>query len=234
MPEFGIRTGAAYHAAMSFLSPADRVRIKICGITRFEDATAAVELGADALGFVFYEKSPRYIEPEDAAAIIRQLPESVSAVGLFVNPAQQQIDDTLNCCPLDIIQLHGDESADFCRAQSLPVMKAVAVSCADDLMRAASFDCAVLLDAKAPAGVFGGTGTPFDWSVLEGFSHPFPLILAGGLNPENVASALAVRQWFAVDVSSGVETSPGLKDSDKMQAFIAAVRGCSQQIREQQ
>ncbi len=211
---------------MSFLSPADHVRIKICGITRLEDAMAASELGVDALGFVFYGKSPRYIEPEKAAAIIQQLPDAVSAVGLFVNPSQQQVDDVLTVCPLDVIQLHGDETPDFCRAQSLPVMKAVAVSCAEDLVRAASFDCAVLLDAKAPAGVFGGTGKSFDWSLLQGFSHTFPLILAGGLNPENVAEALAVRQWFAVDVSSGVETSPGLKDAGKMQTFVAAVRGC--------
>ena len=127
---------------MSFLSPADRVRIKICGITRLEDAQAAVALGVDALGFVFYDKSPRYIEPAKAAAIIRQLPDSVSAVGLFVNPTQQQINDTLESCQLDIIQLHGDESSDFCQAQTLPVMKAVAVSCADDLKRVASFNCA--------------------------------------------------------------------------------------------
>jgi phosphoribosylanthranilate isomerase len=211
---------------MSFLSPAPHTRIKICGITRLEDAQAAVEFGVDALGFVFYGKSPRYIEPEKAAAIMRQLPDSVSAVGLFVNPSQQQIDDVLAICPLDIIQLHGDESAEFCQTQTLPVMKAVAVSCADDLGRAASFNCAVLLDAKAPAGVFGGTGTSFDWSLLQGFSHAFPLILAGGLNPENVSEALAVRQWFAVDVSSGVERSPGLKDAGKMQAFVAAVCGC--------
>ncbi len=222
----GFHEKFSYHAAMSFLSPADHVRIKICGITRLEDAQAALELGVDALGFVFYGKSPRYIKPEKAAAIIRQLPDSVSAVGLFVNPTQQQIDEVLKHCPLDIIQLHGDESADFCQAQALPVMKAVAVSCADDLQRAASYDCAVLLDAKAPAGVFGGTGKSFDWSLLQGFSHNSPLILAGGLNPENVAEALAVRQWFAVDVSSGVETSPGLKDAGKMRAFVAAVRGC--------
>lgn len=211
---------------MSFLSAADHVRIKICGITRLEDAQAASELGVDALGFVFYGKSPRYIEPAKAAAIIRQLPDSISAVGLFVNPTQQQIDEVLKDCPLDIIQLHGDESADFCRAQTLPVMKAIAVSCADDLVRATSYGCAVLLDAKAPASVFGGTGKSFDWSLLHDFAHPYPLILAGGLNPGNVAEALAVRQWFAVDVSSGVETSPGLKDAGKMQAFVAAVRGC--------
>ncbi len=210
---------------MSFLSPADHVRIKICGITRPEDAIVASELGVDALGFVFYGKSPRYIKPEKATEIIRQLPDSVSAVGLFVNPTQKQIDDMLKVCPLDIIQLHGHESAEFCQAQKLPVMKAIAVNRLDDLQCATSCDCAVLLDAKAPAGVFGGTGKSFDWSLLQEFSHPFPLILAGGLNAENVTQALAVRQWFAVDVSSGVEMSPGIKDAGKMQAFVTAVRG---------
>jgi phosphoribosylanthranilate isomerase len=217
---------SSYNTAMSFLSPAPHTRIKICGITRLKDAKVASELGVDALGFVFYGKSPRYIKPEEAAAIIRQLPGSVSAVGLFVNPTQQQIDETLKDCPLDIIQLHGDESVDFCRAQALPVMKAVAVSSADDLQDATSYDCAILLDARAPAGVFGGTGKSFNWSLLHSFTHDFPLILAGGLNPENIKQALAVRQWFAVDVSSGVETSPGLKDAGKMEAFVAAVRGC--------
>jgi len=210
---------------MSFLSSAPHTRIKICGITRPEDATAASALEVDALGFVFYGKSPRYIEPANAAAIIRQLPDSVSSVGLFVNPTQHQIDEVLTNCPLDIIQLHGDESAEFCQSQALPVGKAIAVSCTDNLARAASYSCPILLDAKAPAGVFGGAGKSFDWSVLQSFTHTFPLILAGGLNPENVAEALAVRQWFAVDVSSGVETSPGLKDAGKMQAFVAAVRG---------
>ena len=211
---------------MSFLSPADHVRIKICGITRLEDAITASVLGVDALGFVFYDKSPRYIHPADAAVIIRQLPDTVAAVGLFVNPMQQQIDEVLADCPVDIIQLHGHESAEFCLAQTRPVMKAVAVSRPDDLQRAASFSCPVLLDAKAPAGVFGGTGKSFDWSLLQGFTHNFPLILAGGLNAENVAQALAVRQWFAVDVSSGVEMSPGLKDAGKIQAFVTAVRSC--------
>jgi phosphoribosylanthranilate isomerase len=208
---------------MSFLSPANHVRIKICGITRLADAMAASKLGVDALGFVFYDKSPRYIEPAKAAAIIRQLPDSVSAVGLFVNPAQQQIDDALACCPLNVIQLHGHETGEFCQAQVLPVIKAVAISSADDLPRVASFGCAVLLDAKAPAGVFGGIGKAFDWSVLHGLAHAFPLILAGGLNADNVSRAMQVRQWHALDVSSGVEAAPGLKDSEKMRAFVATV-----------
>lgn len=200
-----------------------RTRIKVCGITRLEDALAASGLGIDAVGFVFYNKSPRYITPINAAAIIRELPPFVSAVGLFVNPTQQEIDDALTCCPLGVIQLHGEESPEFCLAQPRRVIKAIPVETAADLQRAASYPCSVLLDAKAPKGVYGGTGRAFDWSLLHGFSHDHPVILAGGLNCENVGHALSVRQWFALDVSSGVETSPGVKDADKMRAFAEIV-----------
>ena len=203
-----------------------RTRIKVCGITRSEDALAASELGVDALGFVFYEKSPRYIAPKEAARILRALPPFVSAVGLFVNPSQGYIDEVLHACPLDIIQLHGDESPAFCRTQSRRLLKAVAIEAAADLERASQFHCPLLLDAKAPPGVYGGAGERFDWSLLHGFRHDYPLILAGGLHSDNVRDALAVRHWFAVDVSSGVESSPGIKDADKMRAFVAAVRDC--------
>lgn len=200
-----------------------RRRVKVCGITRLEDALAAAALGVDALGFVFYRKSPRYIEPGQAAEIIRVLPPFVSAVGLFVNPGQEQIDAALAVCPLDVIQLHGDESPAFCQAQSRRVIKAIAVSTADDLQQAGDYRCTLLLDAKAPPGVYGGTGESFDWSLLQHFRHDYPLILAGGLNSENVRQAALIRQWFALDVSSGVESSPGIKDADKMRAFITAV-----------
>ena len=201
-----------------------RTRIKVCGITRIEDALTAIALGVDALGFVFYEKSPRYIEPRQAARIVRALPPFVSAVGLFVNPDQGHLDRVLGDCPLDIVQLHGDESPEFCQAQGRRVIKAVAVETASDLPRASSYHCPLLLDAKAPPGVYGGAGESFDWSLLQGFGHDYPLILAGGLNSDNVREALAIRQWFAVDVSSGVESSPGIKDAGKMRAFVAAVR----------
>jgi len=129
------------------MNPAIRTRIKVCGITRLEDALAASALGVDAIGFVFYKKSPRYIEPMKAAAIIRELPPFVSAVGLFVNPEQAFIDEVLTCSPLGVIQLHGDESPDFCQ----------------------QYTCSILLDTKAPKGVYGGTGHSFDWSLLQGF-----------------------------------------------------------------
>ena len=202
-----------------------RTRIKVCGITRLEDAVHAAALGVDALGFVFYPASPRYIEPAAAAAIIRQLPPFVSAVGLFVNASQSEIDAVLNACPLDILQLHGDESPAFCAAQTRRVIKAVAVQEADDTARIADFDCAVLLDAKAPSGVYGGAGKAFDWALVEELEHAHPLILAGGLHADNVAQALAVRHWDALDVSSGVEISPGIKDGEKLQRFLAAVHG---------
>jgi len=203
-----------------------RTRIKVCGITRLEDALEASKLGVDAVGFVFYEKSPRYIEPARAAAIIRQLPPFVSAVGLFVNPSQDFIADVLQSVPLGVIQLHGDETPEFCAAQRRRVLKAIHVSCADDLKRAAAFDCPILLDTKALAGVYGGTGNTFDWSLLHDFKHDYPVSLAGGLHVDNVAEAMAVHAWFALDVSSGVELSPGIKDAGKMRAFVNAVNLC--------
>ncbi|MDX8405353.1 MAG: phosphoribosylanthranilate isomerase [Mariprofundus sp.] len=211
---------------MSYAEKGVRTRVKICGITRLEDALVASELGVDALGFVFYKRSPRYITPQKAAAIIRALPPFVSVVGLFVNPTQTEIDEVLLSCPIGVIQLHGDETPEFCQAQSRRVLKAIAVSSQEDLKRAGRYNCAVLLDAKAPAGVYGGTGSSFDWSLLQGFKHAYPLSLAGGLNIGNLPDALAHRQWFALDVSSGVEASPGIKDTDKMRTFIAAVNGC--------
>jgi len=200
-----------------------RTRIKVCGITRLEDALTASRLGVDAIGFVFYPKSPRYISPMQAAKIIRQLPPFVSAVGLFVNPKQGEIDAVLQHCPLGVIQLHGNESPEFCMAQPRRVMKAIPISSAQDLKRAQTYPCPVLLDTKAPEGVYGGTGTSFDWSLLKNFEHDHPLILAGGLNAGNVEAALSVRQWFALDVSSGVEMSPGIKDEAKLSEFIARV-----------
>jgi phosphoribosylanthranilate isomerase len=178
----------------------------------------------DALGFVFYAASPRVITASAAAAIIRNLPPFVSTVGLFVNATQAEIDAVLDECPLDVLQLHGDETPAFCAAQQRRVIKAVAVQDSTDILRIADFDCAVLLDAKAPPGVYGGTGSSFDWGLVESLEHKHPLVLAGGLDADNVAQAMAVRQWDALDVSSGVEISPGIKDGPKLQRFMAAVQ----------
>jgi len=201
-----------------------RTRIKVCGITRLEDAMSASILGVDAVGFVFYKKSPRYITPMKAAAIIRKLPPFVSAVGLFVNPEQCFIDEVLSLCPLGVIQLHGDESPEFCQSQARRVIKAIPISCQKDLAIARQYNCAILLDTKAPKGVYGGTGQSFDWSLLQNFDHDYPLILAGGLHSQNAKLALSHRQWFGLDVSSGVETSPGIKDYDKMREFVSQVQ----------
>jgi len=200
-----------------------RTRIKVCGITRQQDALRAAALGVDALGFVFYQASPRYIEPAAAAAIIHSLPPFVSAVGLFVNAAQQEVDAVLQHCPLDVLQLHGDESPDFCAAQTRRVIKALPVCEVADTRCVGDYPCAVLLDAKAPAGVYGGTGLSFDWSLVGALQHAYPLLLAGGLDADNAAAALAVRQWHALDVSSGVESAPGNKDAEKMRRFMDVV-----------
>lgn len=205
------------------MSTKHHTRIKVCGITRLEDALTASRLGVDAVGFVFYPKSPRFIAPDKAATIIRQLPPFVSAVGLFVNPTEDDIAEVLQTVPLGVIQLHGDESPEFCQAQRRRVIKAIAIGSKEDLKKASKYECPLLLDAKAPQGVYGGTGTTFDWSLMEGFEHPHPLILAGGLNSDNIEAALSHRQWFAVDVSSGVEVSPGIKDDTKLCDFVGRV-----------
>jgi len=219
----GILVSQPYSVAMLTSENMHRTRIKICGITRLEDALEASRLGVDAVGFVFYNKSPRYIEPQKAASIIRQLPPFVSAVGLFVNPTQDIIAEVLQTVPLGVVQLHGDETPDFCAAQRRRVMKAIPVSTNDDLKQTSRFRCPLLLDAKAPAGIYGGAGQAFDWSALDGFKHDFPLTLAGGLTVDNVEEAMTIRQWFALDVSSGVESSPGIKDAEKMRAFVKTV-----------
>ena len=207
-----------------------RTRVKICGITQLKGALAASAFGVDAVGFVFYDKSPRYIEPMKAATIIRNLPPFVSAVGLFVNATQTYINTVLECCPLGVLQLHGDETPEFCQSQARRVIKAIPVSSLQDLERAQQYDCPLLLDAKAPKGVYGGTGRSFDWSLLENFEHHFPLTLAGGLNINNIQAALSHRQWFALDVSSGVEISPGIKDYQKMKALMQRIHTIPTQV----
>lgn len=200
-----------------------RTRIKVCGITRSQDALDAIAAGADALGFVFYDKSPRFISPADAAEIIKKLPPFVATVGLFVNADQTYIDEVVTLCGLDVVQLHGDETSFFCDKQRVKVIKALAVSSFEDLVRVTEYNCSVLLDAKAPEGVYGGAGQVFDWSILHGFEHAYPLIIAGGLNVQNINTALALRQWFAVDVSSGVEQFRGIKDREKINSFCKKV-----------
>ncbi|WP_285376310.1 phosphoribosylanthranilate isomerase [Pseudomonas sp. lyk4-TYG-107] len=205
------------------------VRSKICGITRIEDALAAVEAGADAIGFVFYAKSPRAVSVQQARAIIQALPPFVTTVGLFVNASRCELGEILDAVPLDLLQFHGDETAEQCEGWHRPYIKALRVKAGDDI--AAAVDAypsasGVLLDTYVE-GVPGGTGEAFDWSLIpQALSKP--LILAGGLTPENVADAVARVKPYAVDVSGGVEASKGIKDHAKIRAFINAVRRCSQ------
>jgi phosphoribosylanthranilate isomerase len=201
------------------------VRVKICGITREQDLHAACAAGADALGFVFYEKSPRHVAAAAAAALVRELPPFVQSVGLFVNAAPAFIEAVLQAVPLDLLQFHGDESPADCARYGRPYIKAVRVNRDTDLIKcAADFEDArgLLLDAYVP-GVPGGTGERFDWSMIPE-TMPKAVILSGGLTPDNVAEAVEqVRPW-AVDVSSGVEMAKGIKDAHKIAQFIAKAK----------
>lgn len=201
------------------------VRVKICGITRIDDLHAACDAGADALGFVFYDKSPRHVSVEAAAELVRALPPFVQSVGLFVNADPAYIESVLKHVPLDLLQFHGDESPLDCVRYGRPYLKAVRVKADTDLLKcAADFDAArgLLLDAYV-AGVPGGTGERFDWGLIPA-NLPKPVVLSGGLTPDNITEAVqGVRPW-AVDVSSGVELTKGIKDSHKMAQFIAKAK----------
>lgn len=202
------------------------VRSKICGITRIEDALAAVEAGADAIGFVFYPKSPRAVTAQQARAIIAALPPFISTVGLFVNASACELNETLDAVPLDLLQFHGDETPEQCEGYHRPFIKALRVKAGDDIAAACdrySKASGILLDTYVE-GVPGGTGETFDWALIpKGLSKP--IILAGGLTSANVSQAIAQVQPYAVDVSGGVEKSKGIKDHDKIRAFMSAVHG---------
>jgi phosphoribosylanthranilate isomerase len=203
-----------------------RVRVKICGITNLEDALAAAEAGADALGFVFYEKSLRYIQPEKASDIIKQLPPFINTVGVFVNAREEFIRQTIQLCGLSAVQFHGDEPPAEClKYTPVKSIKAFRVESESILNILPKYNTdAWLLDAFIK-GVEGGTGCMFDWDIASkacGFGRP--VILAGGLTIDNVQEAIKQVQPFAVDVSSGVEDHPGKKDHAKLKDFISIVR----------
>lgn len=201
-----------------------RTRVKICGITRLEDVHAACMAGADALGFVFYEPSPRAVVVEQAAELVAATPAFVSAVGLFVDPTAQQVNDVLARVPLDLLQFHGEETPAFCASFGRPWIKAVrmreGIDLATECQRHAGAR-GVLLDTFV-AGRAGGTGETFDWRRIPATLRT-PVILAGGLKPDNVAEAIrTVRPW-AVDVSGGVEERPGIKSATALEAFMRGV-----------
>jgi len=202
--------------------------VKICGITNVEDGVAAAEAGANAIGLMFYEQSPRNVSLQTAAEIARQLPPFVIKVGVFVNPTEELVSSAIMECGLNVLQFHGEESPEFC--QLFPVMTIKAFRIKDEASLDALTDYptdAWLLDAYV-AGQLGGTGAKFNWDLaVAAKNRGRPIFLAGGLTPENVADAIRQVQPYAVDVSSGVESAPGKKDHAKVRAFIQAAKSAS-------
>ncbi len=202
------------------------IRIKICGVTNLEDAQLAADLGADALGFIFYSSSPRSITPDAARAIIAQLPPFVTTVGVFVDEAAAVVKELAAAVGLDWVQLHGQETPDYCKSLGRRVIKGFRIRDENSLTGLAAYRGAVqalLLDTYKK-GLVGGTGEIFDWHLAKEAGQYGPIILAGGLTPENVARAVALARPQAVDVASGVEAAPGKKDPERLRAFFAAVR----------
>jgi phosphoribosylanthranilate isomerase len=201
------------------------VRVKICGITSKDDALMAVGEGADALGFVLYEKSPRCVTPHKAAAIIRELPPFIQCVGLFVDEEAEQVNWSADFCGLDLVQLHGDEDPEYCLGINRRAIKAFRVKDAASLAGIRRYQAAgYLLDAWSPLS-HGGTGQSFDWELAKGIGIADRLILAGGLTPENVGEAVRTVAPYGLDVSSGVESTPGVKDQGKVREFIRRAKG---------
>jgi phosphoribosylanthranilate isomerase len=200
-------------------------RIKICGITRPEDALRAAELGADAIGLIFFAGSARHVTAPRALEVIARLPPFVTTVGLFVDAPHAEVDAVLSAVPLDLLQFHGEETPAYCESFERPYIKAIAAAPGVDLLQSARFHArarALLVDAYVP-GVAGGTGVQADWSAIPR-NLPIPVVLAGGLHAGNVSEAIRTVQPWAVDVSSGVEQSRGIKDHNKMAAFVRGVR----------
>lgn len=199
-------------------------KVKICGITNYDDAMAAMDMGADLLGFNFYSKSPRYLTREKAAAIIDKLPGFIDTAGVFVNASVEHIHGTKSFCHLDWVQLHGDETPEFCRSflsHDIKIMKAIRVKDEADIQKADDFFTdALLLDAFDP-DKYGGTGSTFDWNIVGHINKR--VFLAGGINPDNAATAVALGV-YGIDVCSGIESVPGKKDHKKMKKLFENIR----------
>ena len=203
-----------------------RVRIKMCGMTRAEDISYAVSLGVDAIGVIFYDKSPRFVAVNDAKELLKDLPAFVDVVAVFVNPTVSDVSLVLSELPIASLQFHGEESPDFCGQFGRPYIKALPAVSAEYISKAIhtySTAQAILLDTPADA-LRGGSGKTFDWGVIPR-DLPKPLILAGGLSPENVRDAVNLCEPYAVDVCSGVEASQGIKDKEKMNRFVDVLWG---------
>lgn len=209
------------------------IRIKMCGLTRLEDVAVAAEAGAKYVGFVSFRRSPRHVEPDVAAALARATPEGITKVGLTVDAGDAELDALTSAVPLDMLQLHGSETAarvaEIKARYGLPVMKAIGISDGSDLAQVdvyAGVADQLLIDAKPPRGANqpGGNALAFDWSLITGRRWLLPWMLAGGLTPENVAEALQSTGARQLDVSSGIESAPGIKDPALMRAFVEAAR----------
>lgn len=200
------------------------MEIKICGITNMEDAIMAFAYGADALGFIFYKESPRYVTPETAARIIKNLPATISKVGVFVNHDIHAVWQIYELCGLDLIQLHGDESPDYCRDIPKSVLiKAISPKCDDDLAIVNNYAAKAFIIDSRDRGLYGGTGKKSNWDLAAKLAEMYAIVLSGGLDSGNVLEAIRTVSPHAVDVNSGVEVSPGKKDPKKVQSIIDIV-----------
>ena len=217
---------------MLALKPENRmVEVKICGITNMSDAFIAAECGADALGFIFYPKSQRYVAPEKVKEIIQKLPYEIIKVGVFVNHEIHEVKEIVKFCSLNLIQLHGDESPEYCAQFPISsLIKAVSPRIEEDIHKLKNYPVrAILVDGREP-GHYGGTGKNSDWRLAIKIKETHPLILAGGLNKENIRKAIETVRPQAVDINSGAEISPGKKDPDKIREVIELVRKIDRNI----
>jgi len=202
------------------------MKVKVCGITNISDAQDAISLGVNALGVIFYDKSERFVSFDQAAMLFNQIPTFVSRVGVFVNAPIEEVNLLTRQCQLDYVQLHGEESVDYCLSCDAKVIKAFRVSSVDDLSSICQYQGvvnAILLDTKMK-DTYGGTGLSFDWGIaISAKDYGIPLILSGGINSSNINKAIELVQPYAVDVNSSVETSPGKKDYNKMKTFFSFI-----------
>ncbi len=201
-----------------------RARVKICGITNRADALCAVAHGADALGFIFYAPSPRYISPEKVAEIVADLPPFVTPVGVFVNEPREKVQEVVSRTGLRAVQLHGDETPEDCEGYPVPVIRALRVGEGFDPETMRAYPVKTFLLDKMKKGLYGGTGETFNWDLARAAKTYGQIVLSGGIGPENVAEAIRTVGPYAVDCGSGVEAEPGKKDIRKIEAFFRAVR----------
>jgi phosphoribosylanthranilate isomerase len=199
------------------------VRVKICGVTRLEDALLAARLGADALGFNFWPRSKRYVPPAAAGEIVRQLPPGVTPFGVFVNPARDEALAAVDASGVAVAQLHGDEDPLLCASLPVPVVKGLRIATSRDLAQLAAYEVAAFL-LDAPSAGYGGSGQPCDWGLASEVARELPVLLAGGLSAENVADAVRTVHPLGVDVASGVESAPGVKDAALLERFIRSAK----------